>query len=120
MGQWTRGRRVVYSYNDEKKFIGFMSYEVNDKTYAFGAYDTVCNHLDEGELPKVSKKTPSKLWQDDKLPESIDSFEEAFEATIVALELQADAMATEPSRSTGIARDAANSIGVKIDTPPSS
>ena len=51
IGQSTRGRKVTYSYNQEKKFLGFMSYEVADKTYAFGAYDSICNHLEEGELP---------------------------------------------------------------------
>ena len=54
VGQWTTGRRVIYQYNEEKKFIGFMSFELLDKTYAFGAYDSVCNHLEPGEVPIIS------------------------------------------------------------------
>ena len=51
IGTSMRGRSVAYSYSEEKKFLGFMSFEYEDKAYAFGAYDSICNHLEAEELP---------------------------------------------------------------------
>ena len=31
-----------YYYHHGRKFLGFLSYELYDDTYAFGAYDTSC------------------------------------------------------------------------------
>ena len=93
VGKASQGRKVTYSYNQEKKFLGFISYEVSDKTYAFGAYDSICNHLNEAELPQESKfiiekklkavdKAPKgKVWneaENSEDPKKADPYEEAF------------------------------------------
>ena len=39
------GPVVNYNYGVEKQFSGIISYEVGGKTYAFGAIDSICNHL---------------------------------------------------------------------------
>ena len=43
------GPFVPYYYNHEKQFVGFLSYEIDDETFAFGAYDSVCNHFDKDD-----------------------------------------------------------------------
>lgn len=39
------GPLVTYFFADKKQFLGLVSVEVGGETYAFGTYDTVCNHL---------------------------------------------------------------------------
>ena len=54
------GPFVRYHYNNEKQFVGFLSYEIDDETFAFGAYDSVCNHLgkdDSGEIVPLDNKS---------------------------------------------------------------
>jgi len=43
------GPLVTYHYSQEKQFTGIISYEIDDETYAFGAFDSVCNHLDKDD-----------------------------------------------------------------------
>ena len=40
-----RGPLITYYYDLYKQFVGILSYEVEGMTYAFGAFDSVCNHL---------------------------------------------------------------------------
>lgn len=108
MGRESGGRRVSYNYNEEKKFLGFMSYEVDDKTYAIGAYDSVCNHLDESELPQETLATmnermkalgpEAKEWDEPEATEKVDPFEEAFQEAVIEMELEADSEVEEPRR----------------------
>ena len=44
------GPAVSYFFNRENQFLGFHSYEIEEETYAFGAFQSVCNHLDESDL----------------------------------------------------------------------
>ena len=52
------GRRVLYRYDKYKKFIGFLSYEIDDLTYAFGSFDNYCTDVDgpsyDTSLPPTS------------------------------------------------------------------
>ena len=76
-------------------------------TYAFGAYDSICNHLDENELPQTSSTTLEKpklqtsalgkIW-DSLQPVDKDPFEEAFQEAIITMELEADMNVAEPTR----------------------
>ena len=34
-----------YAYDHYKQFVGFLSYEIDDVTKAFGSYDSFCNQL---------------------------------------------------------------------------
>ena len=108
IGRESSGRRVSYNYNEEKKFLGFMSYEVNDKTYAIGAYDSVCNHLAESELPQESLAVikermkavgpEAKEWDEPEASKRMDPFEEAFQEAVIEMELEADSKVAEPRR----------------------
>ena len=105
-GRESSGRRISYNYNEEKKFLGFMSYEVDDKTYAIGAYDSICNHLDESELPQESLAIikenmkalgpTAKEWDEPDVAK--DPFEEAFQEAVIEMELDADSEVAEPRR----------------------
>ena len=89
IGQGNRGRSVVYKYGAEKKFLGFLSYELDDATYAFGAFDSICNHLNEGELPQIetsnseSRKKRAPVWDENREVDN-DPLAKDFQETIVA------------------------------------
>lgn len=63
------GPLVTYFFADKKQFLGLVSVEVGGETYAFGTYDTVCNHLPKDYFdPDRDTKDDSK--QDDLIEDN--------------------------------------------------
>ena len=60
------GPFVAYYYSNEKQFVGFLSYEIDDETFSFGAYDSVCNLIsrDPSELTEGTNSEIDALVED--------------------------------------------------------
>ena len=70
------GPMIVYYYNVEKQFSGIISYEFSGRTYAFGALDSVCNHLTEEDF---AKEIPSEVAKE---PEWTPTSDQGMTATV--------------------------------------
>ena len=55
------GPYVSYYYSSRKQFVGFLSYEIDDETFAFGAYNSIRNHqkVDNEDNSEEEKVTTS-------------------------------------------------------------
>ena len=71
------GPSISYYFTEEKQFLGFYSYEIDDETFAFGAFDSVCNHLGQTvesyDNQVAESSTPSEAEEkfDSHLPEGV-------------------------------------------------
>ena len=72
-----------YSYDHYKQFVGFLSYEVDDASKAFGSYDSFCNHLTNDKFSVAEIDSTTVVISSEETIAIIAEFSEleAFEAT---------------------------------------
>lgn len=79
------GPLVTYFFADKKQFLGLVSVEVGGETYAFGTYDTVCNHLpkdyfdpdrDTKDLSKQDEEIIDNKWTPTDMQDKWDNVSE--------------------------------------------
>ena len=93
-----------------------MSYQINDRSYAFGTFDSVCNHLD---AVNEEEDLSEDIWALSSI--KLTEFETTFEDSILEMEKKTDEeVGSIPTDTTDDMKLGANSkLGaIIIVTPP--
>ena len=106
------GNRVMYQYDKYKSFIGFLSYEFDDKTYAFGSYDDYCTDIELRDQLDMARESEQNAWETEG---STVEDQEAIDMQVQ--EGQIDSEIDEPSSDDRIMVDQPVGGAVEISTP---